>query len=137
MAADDGRGATITLSTSNWEATALVTAINPDTQTRAALDTSHLNTSTYRTFMPEDLVDPGGFSCEFFHNGDTQPAITNTTAETVTITYPVQPGSTNAATIAGSGFCIEFTPGSAAVGELMKGSAKFKWTGTLTYVAPS
>jgi hypothetical protein len=131
-AADEGRGATLTLGTSSWDSTALITNITPDALTRAALDTSHLTTTNYRTFIPEDLVDPGGFTIEFHHDGDAEPPISSV-PETVTITYPLQSGYSTGALITGSGFCTEYTPGAAAVGELMKGTAKFKWAGSVTF----
>lgn len=132
MAADEGRGATLTLGTSTWDSTALITHITPDPLTRASLDTSHLTTTNYRTFMPEDLVDPGGFTVEFHHDGNAEPPIAGT-AVTTTITYPIPSGGSTGASIAASAFCTEYTPGAAAVGELMKGSAKFKFTGTVTF----
>lgn len=136
--ADDGRGASLTLGTSTWETNALITSITPDAITRNALETSHLGTNTARTFIPEDLRDNGGFSVEFLHHDAVDPPmLTNTNTETITITYPLQTGQTNAATISGAGFCVEYVPGAAAVGELMKGSAKFKWASTITFTAAS
>jgi hypothetical protein len=132
MAADEGRGATLTLGTSTWDSTALITSITPDAITRAALDTTHLTTTNYRTFIPEDLADPGGFTIEFHHDGDAEPPFLNV-PETITITYPLQSGWSTGAQIQASGFCTEYTPGAASVGELLKGTAKFKFTGTITW----
>lgn len=132
MAADEGRGATLVLGTSAWDTTALITNITPDAITRAALDTSHLTTTNYRTFIPEDLLDPGGFTVEFHHDGDVEPPISNV-PETVTIQYPAQTGWSTGPSIQASGFCTEYTPGAAAVGELLKGTAKFKFTGVITF----
>ncbi len=137
VAADDGHGATLTLGTNTWEANALITSIQPEAATRAALETTHLSTATARTFIPEDLVDNGGFSIEFWSNSSdanaTLPVLL--APESISITYAIVSTSSTAQIITGSGFCTEYTPGSAAVGELCKGSAKFKWAGTVTYTA--
>lgn len=137
---DDGLGATLTLGTSTWESNAVITSITPDAITREALDTTHLGTTVARTFIPSDLRDNGGFSCEFIAdagggNATTMPPMT--TAETATITYAPPSGSTNGATISGSAFCTEYTPQSAAPGELMKGTIKWKWASTVTFTAAS
>lgn len=136
-AADEGRGATLTLGTSTWETNALITSIQPESVTRAALETTHLGTSTARTFIPEDLVDNGGFTIEFLCGGSdtnaTLPVLQ--AAETVTITYAVIGTNSTGHIITGSGFCTEYTPGTAKVGELITGSAKFKWASTVTFTA--
>ncbi len=141
VAADEGRGATLTLGTSTWETAALLTSIQPDAVTRAALETTHLGTTVARTFIPEDLVDNGGFTIEFLCNASdnsggtaSQIPVLNA-AETITITYALVSTSSTGQIITGSGFCTEYTAGQAAVGELIKGSAKFKWAGALTFTA--
>jgi hypothetical protein len=135
--ADEGRGATLTLGTNTWESAALITSITPDPVTRAALETTHLGTTTARTFIPEDLVDNGGFTIEFLNNSTdanaTLPVLQ--AAETMTITYAVAAGNSTGQIITGSGFCTEYQMGAAAVGELIKGTAKFKWAGTVTFTA--
>ncbi len=137
VAADDGHGATLTLGTNTWETNALITSIKPESVTRAALETTHLATATARTFIPEDLVDNGGFEIEFLSNGSdanaTLPVLL--VAETVTLTYAAISGNSTGQIITGSGFCIEYTPGTAAVGEIIKGTAKFKWASTVTFTA--
>lgn len=135
--ADDGLGATLTLGTSTWESNAVITSISPDAITRESLDTTHLGTNTARTFIPADLRDNGGFSVEFLADAGNTVCPPFAAAETVTITYAPPSGSTNGATISGSAFCTEYTPLSAAPGELMKGSAKWKWASTITFTAAS
>jgi hypothetical protein len=137
VAADEGHGATLTMGTSTWDTNALIISITPDAITRAAIETTHLGTATARSFIPEDLVDNGGFTIEFLSNGADTNAILPVlaAAETLTITYAVMSGNSTGQIITGSGFCTEYTPGSAAVGEVIKGSAKFKWAGTVTYTA--
>ncbi len=137
IAADEGRGATLTLGTNTWDTNALITSITPEPVTRSPLETTHLGTTTARTFIPEDLVDNGGFTIEFLANGSdanaTLPVLQ--AAETVTITYALVSTSATGQIITGSAFCTEYNPPTAQVGELLKGSAKFKWASTLTFTA--
>jgi hypothetical protein len=138
VSADDGRGATLTLGTGTWGTAALITSIQPDAITRAALETTYLGTATARTFIPEDLVDNGGFTIEFLANGsDTNAKIPVYTApETLTITYAVIGSNSTGQIITSTlAFCTEYTPPTAVAGELLKGSAKFKWNGVVTYTA--
>lgn len=125
------------MGTNTWETAALIVSITPDPVTRAALDTSHLGTTTARTFMPEDLVDNGGFTIEFLNNSSDANATLPVyqAAETLTLTYAPISGNSTGQIITGSGFCTEYTMGAAAVGELIRGSAKFKWASTLTFTA--
>lgn len=135
VAVDEGTGATLTLGTSTWETAARLLSLTPDATMRDALETSYLATTTAKTFMPADLRDNGGFSFEFLHIDSIEGPYA--AAETVTITYPTGSGQTVPATLSGSAFLVEFTPGAAAVGEIMKGSGKYKWAGTITFTAAS
>ncbi len=137
IAADEGRGATLTLGTNTWDTNALITSIEPDAVTRDALETTHLGTSVARTFIPEDLVNNGGFTIKFLSNGSdanaTLPVLL--AAETITITYAIVGTASTAQIITGSGFCTDYQEGSAEVGKIIEGTAKFKWAGTLTFTA--
>jgi len=141
IVADDGRGATLTLAGSTWSTNTLLTSITCDPATRDALDTSHLATTSAKTFIAADLADNGGFTVEFIAdqltNTSTTFSILSTAANTTTITYAPSSGSGNGASIVGTAFCTEYNPPSATVGELKKGSAKFKWAGTITFTTES
>lgn len=130
-AVDEGHGATLALGTSTWDTAALLTSISFDAISRAALETTHLTTANARTYMPEDLPDYGTLTVEFFHIDAIAPPYA--AAETITLTYPLGAGQSGAATIACSGFLLDYTPGSPMVGEIMKGSAKWKLTGVMTF----
>jgi hypothetical protein len=148
MAADEGRGATITTGTSNWgtgsgeSPATLITNISFDGITRDPLETTVLTTSTARTFTPSDLYDAGGMTIEFFYEGDEvfhatgspPPGVPYTSAaETWTVTDPIPSGKNTGPTMAASGFIDNFTPGAKAVGELMRGSVHVKFTGAVTF----
>ena len=133
VAVDEGHGATLTLSSSTWETAALLTSLTWDPIARQALETTHLATTNGRSFMPEDLPDYGRLTAEFLHIDAIAPPYT--TAETITVTYPLGSGQSGAATIACSGFLIDYTPGGAVVGEIMRGTAVWKLTGAMTFTA--
>ena len=80
--------------------------------------------------MPGDLEEPGGFSGTFFwdQSFSTFPA-TTTTAETVTVTYPLKSGESSNATLAGTALVTSVTGPTATVGSLMMGSLNIKWDG--------
>lgn len=131
---NDGSGAIITLGTTTTWLHALIISITPDAVTRAALETSTLLTTGSRTFIPEDLLDTGGFEVEIlFHDFIAVGTLMSAAAETITITYPLVATQSTAALITGSGFALEYTPPQAAIGELMKLKVKFKWAGALTF----
>lgn len=134
-AVDEGRGATLVLGTSTWDTAALLKTISFDAITRASLETTNLATANARTFMPEDLPDYGSLTAEFFHIDAIAPPYA--AAETITLTYPVGSGQSAGATIACSGFLVDYTPGSPAVGEILMGTAKWKLTGVMTFTAAS
>ncbi len=133
VAVDEGHGATLTLGTSTWDTAALIKSISFDAIARASLETTNLATANGKTFMPEDLPDYGGVTIEFFHIDAIAPPYA--AAETLTVNYPIGAGQSTAATIAGSAFLLDYTPGSPAVGEIMMGQAKYKFTGALTFTA--
>jgi hypothetical protein len=133
VAVDEGHGASIALGTHTWDTAALITSITFDGISRQSLETSNLVTANARTYMPEDLPDYGTLTVEFLHIDAIAPPYA--VAETVTVTYPIGSGQSVAATIAFSGFLLDYTPGSPAIGEIMQGSAKWKVTGVMTFTA--
>ncbi len=133
-AVDEAHGATLGLGTSSWDSTALIKSIQFSGATRASLETTHLATSSARTFMPEDLPDYGDMTVEFYHIDSIAPPYA--AAETITVTYPLGAGQSGAATFACSGFLTDYKPGDpVGVGEIMLGSAKWKFTGAPTFTA--
>jgi hypothetical protein len=82
------------------------------------------------TFQPSDLKNPGEVTVDLLFNPNTSPPITSA-AETVTITYPVQPGGSTSATWACSGYLKKFKP-KAPINDKMTAVATIKWTGTPT-----
>ena len=127
MAADTGTGSTVTFGTSGWAGEIL--DINFDGFNREAIDTTHLGTTTARTFMPSDLYDPGELTLEVQFDGDDGPPIA--AAETITITFPLKSGDTTAGNWAGSGFVTGFSFGLPLEGK-QTGTMTIKFTGAIT-----
>lgn len=126
MALQTGNGVTIAFGTSGF--TANYTRIGGTEMSREAIETTHLGTTDYKTFIPDALVDGGEFSCEFYWD----PAMTtfppiSEDAETITITY------TTGETLSGSGFLTSSTGPDAENGSILSGEFSIKWTGQPAY----
>lgn len=102
---DTGHGATVTFGTTSWAGK--IQGLPTNLQiTKPRVDKSHLATSGQREYMPGDLEELGEVTLDvLFEQGRGLPA-TGATAETITITFPLNPadGSAAAATLAGTGF---------------------------------
>lgn len=99
---------------------------------RGAVDTSHLGTTTARTFIPTNLYDAGELEVELIFEAETTPPITGA-AETVTVTV-ASDGAGGTSTWAASGFLtgFEFT---GTLEEMMTATARIKFSGAITVTA--
>ncbi len=125
---DTGHGATITFGTSSRSLNILT--IDPGERSRPAIDITHLG-STNPTYMAGDLEEPGEISLTFQFDpaGTAGWYATSTTTETVTITWPVAPGGTNAASYAGTGLVTNVKFPNLATSTVQTGELTVKWTG--------
>ena len=128
--ADTGHGATIAFATSGF--TAQYTSIGGSESSRESLETTHLGTTTGKTFVPGDLPDNGELECEFFYDPDEQPPF-NSAAETITLTYPLPSGGSTAATEAFTGFITNWSRPEKVTDQLMKSTFTVKVSGDITY----
>lgn len=126
MAVDVGNGATIAFGTSSF--TAAFTMIGGTEQERAEIEITDLSHTTKKRFMPDDLYDPGGFDVEFFFDPNSDAPISGA-VETVTITHPIPSGGMTGATLAGTAFVSKWKSGDCKPGEMMRATARIKWTG--------
>lgn len=136
--ADTGNTATLTLATTGFSGS--IIELGGSEETRAALEDSHLGTTTRKTFVPDDLIDSGEFTGRYYTDGavSSHPSLT-AVPETATITYPLKTGQSVSATLAGSGFFTRKKHADIKNGELMVGEFIFKWDGRTgpTYTAGS
>ena len=133
MAKDIGTGAGIVFASSGWSGQ--FTAIRRSGESRPEVKTSDLSTTTADTFIPGDLVNRGSLECDIQYDPDEPPPITSS-AETVTLTFPVPAGLSNGATLAGSAF-ITAHDLDIPLDDLMTGSITIKWAGDVTFVDAS
>ena len=131
--ADIGTGASVTFGTSGFSAS--IESINHNDISREAVNSSHLGTTNYHTFIPTDLTDPGEMELEIQHDPDEQLPI-NGAAETITITYPVPSGLTNGATHQFSGFLTNYSI-STPLEDKMMATITVKASGTITFTDAS
>lgn len=131
MPVGNGQGTTITFGTSSF--TANVMSISVDGVERPAIDTSHLGTTTSRTFIPGDLVDEGSVTLAIQYDPDSEPPKKGA-LETVTITFPLSTGATTAASRAFSAFVTGFDAG-VEMDALMTGNVTIKVSGNVTVTA--
>jgi len=106
--ADTGHGATLTLSgnTNSFQ----ITSITVGSQSVAAIDVTHLGTTTDKEYIPGDVLEtPEIVATVLFNVGVDLPA--PATPHTATVTFPLGPAqtTTNKATFAGTGFVMERT----------------------------
>jgi len=126
--ADTGNSATIAFGTSSFVAN--IYSIGGTSQTREALEDSHLGTTNQKTYIPTDLYEPGEFEIEFEWDQSFSvfPPIDGA-PETITVTFPLKSGEGTAATLAGSGFITEVSGPDVENGSIMRGTATIKWDG--------
>lgn len=93
--------------------------------TRGKLESSHLGTTGFKEYEPDDLAEPGEIEVEGWYDGDAGVDDISNAPETITVTYPkTDSDSTAGASLAGTGFLIMQNMPELVNGQLMK--AKFK-----------
>jgi hypothetical protein len=129
--ADQGYSTTITFSTGFC---AEVLSVTWDGLERAAIDTTHMTSSSgWMTAIPSDLKNPGQLTVELLANPSTSPPISSS-AETITVTFPIPSGGVSAASWACSGFMISYTLNDPH-DDRMTATAVIKFTGLPTFTA--
>jgi hypothetical protein len=124
----EGTGTTITFATSAF--TAEVIDIQHPELSRESLETTHLGTTTAKTFQPSKLHDPGECSITVHHDpADEASDLIGEDPEVITITYPLESGQSTAATKVFTGFVTSVGGESMKVGELMQTKLTIKITG--------
>ena len=120
-----GNTGTITFGTSGF--TLAWTKIGEWQATRAKLETSTLATTVFKTFMADDLADPGEIEVEALFDATKALGSIGAAAETITITYPKSAGT--AAKLAGTGFITMVSTPELVNGSVSKQKLKVAFNG--------
>jgi hypothetical protein len=122
-----GLGATLTLSTSGVIGN--VVSIGGWSGTLGKLDISHLATTAFKSYRPEDLAEPGEFNLKVqFDTKDTLPSLG--VVETATVSFPKQAsGSAAKGTLAGTGFLSQVGTPEMALNKIAEVDVKFTFNG--------
>jgi len=129
-APDTGHGASITFGTTSWagKVQGIPTLLEIN---RPRVDKSYLGTSGQREYMPGDLEELGEVTLDvLFEQARGLPA-TGSAAETITITFPLNPSNSEAvaATLAGTGFITRTQYPPLQTGQVMVGQITFTFDG--------
>ena len=95
--------------------------------TRGKLGTSHLGTTVFKTFMADDLADPGEIEVEALFDPTKALGSIGAAAETITITFPKTAGT--AANLAGTGFITMVSTPELVNGSVSKQKVKVAFNG--------
>jgi hypothetical protein len=99
--ADVGTGTTIAFATSSF--TAEVMNINGNDISRPDINTTHMGTTGYQTYIPGKLVEGGAIEMELNFDPDAQPPIAGV-SESITITFPTPAGGITGADVVFTGY---------------------------------
>jgi len=128
---DIGTGTSISFVTSAFTAEFL--AVDWSGISRGAVDSSHLLTVDWRTFIPTDLVDPGELQVEMAFDPSDEPPL-HDAVERLIVTFPVPPGLTTPADWQGDGFMTDFEFG-VPLEDKMTATGTLKMTGEIFFTA--
>lgn len=124
---DTGHGATATFSVGAHSYN--ITGIDLGEETLGKVSTDHLLVTGNKTYMPEDLAEPGEVVMPYqFDNEAAQLA--KGVVETLTITLPMGSGQTTAATWVGSGFITNIKRPNLQTNVIQDGQITFAFDGT-------
>ncbi len=128
---DIGTGTSITFVTTAFDAEFL--SVEWSGISRGAVDSSHLLTVDWRTFIETDLVDPGTLQVEMAFDPSDEPPWLDA-KEVIIVTFPVPPGLVTAATWRGDGFLTDFEFG-VPLEDKMTATGSLKMSGAITTAA--
>lgn len=129
--ADTGTGATFSLSVSN-QSSAIRSITMPEFAVED-IETTHLGTTNFKTYIPSDLTEPGEITIEYLFDATSDAIIARGADEIVTVTWPIHTtGNTTNATFVADGYVRSIKLPDFAVGELQIATLVFKLNGADT-----
>lgn len=124
----EGHAATLTFATSSYAPQ--IVSINTPGLTREALSTTHLGTTTAKTFTPAALYDPGELSFTVHVNPDALPPI-GAVAETITLDFGDGGSETTPAEWSFTGFITSVGEASVTTDEIIVQDITVKVSGEI------
>lgn len=131
--ADVGTGTTVAFGTSTTF-DCQVTGIRINGEEVAVIDITHMGTTGTRSKMFGDLLE--NVTVDVDIHFDPSETVPTKTSQTVTFTFPVPTGSTNGATLAGTGGVVSHSA-DIPLEDKMTGSYRVQFTGAATRQAAS
>lgn len=126
LTGDTGNSATFALATTG--AIGNIRNIGEVAAELGKIETSHLGTVGQKTYIPDDLEEPGEVEVEVeFATGINLPG--RGVVETCTITYPLRTGESTAANHAGTGFISRVSTPTLQNGQLQVMKLRFSFNG--------
>ena len=120
QAAQDGHGLTLAFAGFVYN----ILSVGGPNMSRESIETTHMGTDTWKTFIPADLIDGGELTVELQYDTSSVPPIDGPVQE-MTITW----GNSEADELVFMAFMTGFSPSGGESGAIMKASATFKVTG--------
>ena len=133
QAPDVGTGTTVSFGTSSYPCN--IRGVTLSGWSRAAVDVTHLGSTTARAFKLGDLYDGGTVELEILFSPNDPPPM-GAAAETVTITCPIPSGGSTGATYAGSMGAIDASI-AIPLEDVMTQTLRLKVLGAITPLAES
>jgi len=122
MASDAGHGTTLTFG----GFTAALLSVNGWEFSREAVETTTMATTTWKTFIPSDLTDPGTITATVEHDPAISPPITGATGA-VSIAWA------GGASWSATGYLVSYTGNASGSEERMTADLTIKITSTVTF----
>lgn len=128
----DGHSGSLTFGAGGTNAgiTLEIVNISPPERSVEDIDTSHLGTTTDRTYQAGELAEGGEVSVTVHYDPSNEPTLGG--SDTITITYPLLSGQTTAAELEFTGYCKTFNRGEIASNTKPEGALTIKVSGDVT-----
>lgn len=125
--AQSGKGASIAFGSSAWSLS--LVSVDLGESAKDPHEVTALSDSKIKR-QPGDVEDPGSMEVEYYYDQSaaSMPAVTST-AETVTVTFPLKSGESQGATLAGTAFVTKVKRPTLVIGTIMKGKLTVQWSG--------
>jgi len=128
---DTGLGASIGYSSTSFAAR--IKSFSLGSWTGGKLEDSTLASTTYKEYIPDDLVDPNDIEMEIYFSTSQALPTVNGAAETITLTFPQRTGAggetASAASLSGTGFFTQVDWPELQIGSIQMATVRMSFDG--------